>query len=90
MRRLLPPEPVRRDLGDRRGQANAFYFLGMVRWRTGDYPAAAEAQKRALGIYRDLGDRLGQANALNYWGSSDGAQVTTPPRRRPKEHSRCL
>jgi tetratricopeptide (TPR) repeat protein/transcriptional regulator with XRE-family HTH domain len=55
-------------VGDRLGQANALHELGQVRWHTGDYPAAAQAQEQALAIYRDLGSRLGQANALNYLG----------------------
>ena len=57
-----------RDLGDRLGQAGALSDLGDVRRVTGDYPAAAQAQEQALGIYRDLGDRLGQANALTDLG----------------------
>ena len=56
-------------LGDRLGQANALNDLGTVRRLTGDFPAAAQAQEQALGIYRDLGDRLGQANALNDLGA---------------------
>jgi tetratricopeptide (TPR) repeat protein len=47
-------------LGDRLGQAGALNDLGVVRWLTGDYPAAAQVLEQALGIYRDLGDRLGQ------------------------------
>ena len=39
-----------------------------VRRATGDYPAAAQAQEQALGIYRDLGNRLGQATALSGLG----------------------
>src|ERR1700733_538831 len=34
------------------GRANALHNLGDVRWLTGDYPAAAQALKQALGIYR--------------------------------------
>jgi hypothetical protein len=30
-----------RDLGDRSGQADALYYLGAIRRRTGDYLAAA-------------------------------------------------
>ena len=37
-------------LGDRLGQANALHNLGDVRWLTGDYLAAAQALKQALGI----------------------------------------
>jgi tetratricopeptide (TPR) repeat protein/transcriptional regulator with XRE-family HTH domain len=57
-----------RHLGDRLGQANALSDLGDVRWLMGDYRAAVQALKQALGIYRDLGDQLGQANSLTYLG----------------------
>ena len=59
-----------RHLGDRLGQAGALNDLGDVRYLTGDYPAAAQAEEQALGIYRDLGDRLGQANALSNLGAA--------------------
>jgi tetratricopeptide (TPR) repeat protein len=57
-----------RYLDDRLGQAGALHDLGVVRRRTGDYPAAAQALEQALDIYRDLGDRLGHANALRELG----------------------
>jgi hypothetical protein len=50
---------------------------------TGDYPAAAQAQEQALGLYRDLGDRLGQASVLNDLGVVRRLTVTTQPRPRP-------
>jgi tetratricopeptide (TPR) repeat protein len=56
-------------LGDRPGQAHALNDLGVARWLTGDYPAAAQDLELALGIYRDLGDRLGQAHGLNWLGA---------------------
>ena len=56
-------------LGDRLGQANALVDLGDIRELTGDYPAAAQAQEQALGIYRDLGYRNGEAIALNNRGT---------------------
>jgi tetratricopeptide (TPR) repeat protein/transcriptional regulator with XRE-family HTH domain len=55
-------------LGDRLGQAGALNDLGDARRLTSNYPAAAQAQEQALGIYRELGDRLGQANALHDLG----------------------
>ena len=55
-------------LGDRPGQASALTSLGIVRGRTGDYPAAARDLQEALGISRDLGDRPGQASALTSLG----------------------
>ena len=58
-----------RHLGDRLGQASALNDLGVVRWLTDDYPAAAQDLEQALSIYGDLGDRLGQANALSELGA---------------------
>ena len=58
-----------RDIGDRRGQANALRELGVVRRLTGEYPAAAQALEQALGICRDIGDRGGEAEALNERGT---------------------
>ena len=55
-------------LGDRPGQASALTSLGIVRGRTGNYPAAARDLEEALGISRDLGDRPGQASALTSLG----------------------
>ena len=60
---------IYRDLGDRLGQANALFDLGLVRWVTGDHRVGVRDLEQALGIYRDLGDRLGQANVLSYLGS---------------------
>jgi class 3 adenylate cyclase/tetratricopeptide (TPR) repeat protein/transcriptional regulator with XRE-family HTH domain len=58
-----------RHAGDRPGEADALNELGHMRYRAAEYPGAAQALERALGIYRDLGDRQGQANALNNLGS---------------------
>ena len=55
--------------GDRPGEANALFNLGIMRRLSSDYPGAVQAQEQALSLYRDLGDRLGQANALNYLGN---------------------
>ncbi|HEV3293766.1 MAG TPA: helix-turn-helix transcriptional regulator [Streptosporangiaceae bacterium] len=55
-------------LGDRPGQATALTNLGIVRWLTDDYPAAARDLEEALGIARDLGDRFGQGSALHNLG----------------------
>ena len=69
-----------RDLGNRRGQADALNDLGVVQQLTGDYPAAAASHQQALDMFRDVGDRHGQAEALNSLGellsrSSDSRQA---------------
>jgi tetratricopeptide (TPR) repeat protein len=48
--------------------ARAFTWLADVWQLTSDYPAAAQAQEVALGIYRDLCERHGQANGLHQLG----------------------
>ena len=58
-----------RDLGVRRGQANAFLFLGIVRRVTGDHLAAAQNLEQAIGMYRDLGDRSAVVTTLNEVGT---------------------
>ncbi len=67
-----------RQLGDRRGEANALNDLGDVRYLVGEYPGAAEAHQNALGIYRVLGDRGGEAEALNKWEPCTGSGDTWP------------
>ena len=57
-----------RQNGDRRSEANTLIQLGFLQSLTGDYPAAATALARALGLHRDLRDRLGQADALTELG----------------------
>ncbi|WP_194908966.1 tetratricopeptide repeat protein [Catenulispora rubra] len=49
-------------------RADALADLGRVRFMTGDYPGAAEAQASALEIYRQIGNRLGEAHALTDLG----------------------
>jgi tetratricopeptide (TPR) repeat protein len=58
-----------RDLGDRRGEADALNRLGGVRRLTGDHPGAASALEEALRIYRRIGDRGGEVETLNEVGS---------------------
>ena len=48
--------------------AAALTDLGLVRYLTGDYPGATDAQSRALEIFRQIGDRPGEANALHELG----------------------
>ena len=60
------------DLGHRRGQGDALYYLGTVHRCTGDYPAAAACHRQALELYRDIGYRSGRANALMGWVPCSG------------------
>jgi tetratricopeptide (TPR) repeat protein len=57
-----------RALGDRLGEANAVYDLGMVRRMAAESRGFTQAMDQALAIYRDLGERLGEANVLSQLG----------------------
>jgi DNA-binding SARP family transcriptional activator len=73
-----------RDLGDRSGEANALYSLGVAQQQLADgFPLALELTGQALGLYRGLGDRLGEANALSSIGivrrqAGDYAEASAP------------
>jgi DNA-binding SARP family transcriptional activator/tetratricopeptide (TPR) repeat protein len=59
-----------RSVGDRLGQANARYLLGVVRQQSAaDFPAATGLLEQALVIFRSIGDRRGEANALSSMGA---------------------
>ena len=60
---------VARQADDRAGQASALEQLGILEWRTGNYPAAAASLQQALALFRDLGEQLGQASALHQLGA---------------------
>jgi tetratricopeptide (TPR) repeat protein/transcriptional regulator with XRE-family HTH domain len=60
---------IARQANGRADQASALEQLGILEWRTGDYPAAAASLQQALALFRDLGDQLGQASALHQLGA---------------------
>jgi tetratricopeptide (TPR) repeat protein len=60
---------IARQAGDRAGQASTLEQLGILEWRTGNYPAAAANLQQALALFRDLGEQLGQASALHQLGA---------------------
>ena len=51
--------------GDRAGEAEANYQLGLVAFSAGKPTKTIEAQQKALAYYRDTGDRRRQAEALD-------------------------
>ncbi|MFD0634802.1 tetratricopeptide repeat protein [Catenulispora yoronensis] len=53
-----------REVGHRRGQANALAHLGDLNQSMGRYGDAEEMHLQALGLFRAIDSRLGQANAL--------------------------
>ena len=60
---------IRRDLGDRRGEASSVGNLGSVYHSLGQYPQALDHYQQALVIQRDLGDRPGEASSLSGLGT---------------------
>jgi tetratricopeptide (TPR) repeat protein len=59
---------IRRELGDRRGEAYALNDLGIVYQRQGRAEEALASQRESLAIHRDQGDRYGQADSLRELG----------------------
>ncbi|HEY3607154.1 MAG TPA: tetratricopeptide repeat protein [Pseudonocardiaceae bacterium] len=57
-----------REVGDRRGEANALVCLGLVNGHQGRQPQATAQFERALALHNETGDLDGQARALNYLG----------------------
>ncbi|GAA3812908.1 tetratricopeptide repeat protein [Sphaerisporangium flaviroseum] len=57
-----------RRIHDRHGEAGALTNLGIVRYLTDAYPAAASVYSKALELYREAGSDLGEANVLNELG----------------------
>ena len=55
-----------RQLGYRRGEADALWGLGEVEWLVGEYGQAREYYTQALALARDLSYRRGEVEAL--WG----------------------
>jgi tetratricopeptide (TPR) repeat protein/DNA-binding SARP family transcriptional activator len=57
-----------RDMGDRRGEAQALGDLSFAQYRTGRYDAALRYAHDALEIFRDIGDQYGEAATLDRIG----------------------
>ena len=57
---------IYRDIGDKSGEANAFFYLGIVRHCMGDLSGATRLLKQALTISRSASSRLVEANALGW------------------------
>lgn len=49
-----------------------------MRYLIGDFPAAADAQERALEIFRRTGNRIGEAYALNAYAATVAASGDLP------------
>ncbi|NIS79552.1 MAG: tetratricopeptide repeat protein, partial [Anaerolineales bacterium] len=59
---------LRREIGDRNGEADSLANLGYIHLQTGDFKTAAEFYRDALEIYREQGNKQGIADSLSHWG----------------------
>jgi len=74
---------IAREIGDRRGQANAFNNLGLSEVAAGRSKTASALFEEAVEIYRSLDDRVGEANAMT---SLVAIQRETSRRRARRRH----
>jgi tetratricopeptide (TPR) repeat protein len=66
--------PLYRDLGDKRGIANALTNLGLVAWEQADYDPALSLFRESLIRHRELEDRQGIAECLEGIARVSGSQ----------------
>ena len=59
---------IKKELGDRQGQANSLNNLGNAYLNLGQYPKAIKFHQQSLAIFQELGDRQGQASSLGNLG----------------------
>ena len=78
---------VARELGDKRGVADALSGLGRTAQRTGRPAAAVETYEEALEIYRELDDQLAVARSLEGAGLSSYFAADYEAARPPLEES---
>jgi tetratricopeptide (TPR) repeat protein len=55
---------IKREIGDRNGEAASLCNLGTAYHSLGDYPRAIDFHQQSLAIQREIGDRNGEANSL--------------------------
>ncbi|SDU02105.1 CHAT domain-containing protein, partial [Nitrosomonas ureae] len=60
---------IKRELGDRNGEANSLNNLGIVYKSLGQYPQALNYHQQSLAIRRKIGERNGEADTLNNLGN---------------------
>ena len=59
---------LRREAGDRNGEADSLANLAYIHLQTGDFAAATKFYRNALAIYREQGNEQGVADSLSHWG----------------------
>jgi predicted ATPase/DNA-binding CsgD family transcriptional regulator len=61
---------LRRELGDKPGEATSLLNLGNIAFDVGDFPRAVELFGSSLTLYREVADEAGAALALNNLGTA--------------------
>ncbi len=59
---------LRRELGDKRGEAESLRSLGILASHEGDYSTARSLYEESLALMKELGDKRGVAESLNSLG----------------------
>ena len=59
---------IKREIGDRGGEANSYMGLGNVYYCLGEYQKAIEFYQQSLAIFREIGDQKGEADSYNNLG----------------------
>jgi predicted ATPase/class 3 adenylate cyclase len=59
---------LRREIGDRNGEADSLANLGYIQIQKGDFSTATMFYRNALAIYREQGNEQGIADSLSHWG----------------------
>ncbi|MBC1197201.1 tetratricopeptide repeat protein [Microcystis aeruginosa BLCCF158] len=60
---------IKREIGDRGGEAKSYDNLGIVYYSLGEYEKAIEFHQQSLAIEREIGDRGGEAYSYNNLGN---------------------
>ena len=61
---------IRREIGDRAGEAHSLGNLGNAYYSLGEYQQAIELLQQSLAIRREIGDRAGEASCLGNLGNA--------------------
>jgi len=76
--------------GLRLSEGGAFYYLGLARFGTGDYPAAAASYEQAAQVYRELGYMPDYAAALSLVAGAWEAAGDFTSARRTRAESEAI
>jgi Tfp pilus assembly protein PilF len=56
---------IKREIGDRKGEADSLHNLGLIAITRGDRDEARRLYQESLAIKREIGDRQGEAVSLH-------------------------